>query len=197
MKIRNRTATRAVRTLATALATASLSAGIALATPAVSHAADPNVSISCSTAGNIHFEPGVQLIPTPQQANIRMEGDCYDNSGDDNGGMTIASARLTSGFDGLIISCLASPLANGQGTGTVEWTLDNGETATSQVDMRIERTVLNTAHITGNVTEGRFEGQQFTADIHMSFWQGVGDCTVGAPLGGVQNAGIAGQFTIG
>lgn len=197
MNTRNGTASRAVRTMATALATAGLSVGLALANPALAQADEPSVSISCSTSGNIHFEPGVQLIPTPQQADIRMEGNCYDNSGDANGGMTIAGARLTSGFNGLVISCLASPLARGEGSGTIEWTMDNGEKVTSQVDMRIDRTVLNTAHLTGHVTGGRFEGQQFTADIHMSFWQGVGDCTVGAPMGGVKNAGIAGQFTIG
>jgi hypothetical protein len=186
-----------MRAVATALATAGLSAGLALATPAVSHAAEPNVSISCSTAGNIHFEPGVQLIPTPQQASVSMEGNCYDNSGDPGSDTTIAGARLTSGFNGLVLSCLASPLDRGQGTGTIEWTLDNGDTVTSTVDLRIDRTVLNTAHLTGRVSQGRFEGQDFTADIHMSFWQGVGDCTVGAPMGGVKDAGIAGQFTIG
>ncbi|MET9444389.1 hypothetical protein [Streptomyces sp. NPDC006610] len=193
MTQRNRRAPRLVR----AAATAGLAAGLVLAGPAAVQAADTDVAISCSTSGNIHFEPGVQLIPTPQQANIRMEGNCYDNSGDPNSGTTIAGARVTSGFEGLVLSCLASPLARGEGSGTIEWTLDNGETATSTVDMRIDRTVLNTAHITGHVTQGRFQNQDFTADIHMSFWQGVGDCTVGAPMGGVKDAGIAGQFTIG
>jgi hypothetical protein len=51
--------------------------------------------------------------------------------------------------------------------------------------------------VNGNVTHGRFEGQEFSGKFSTELFGGAGKCTAGAPLGGVKDAAFTGQFSIG
>ncbi|MEU8917301.1 hypothetical protein [Streptomyces nigrescens] len=189
--MKSRTLAKAAHRATLALATTGLAAGLTLGAPAVAQAA-PNVGVSCSTAGQLHFEPGVQIIPLRQQATLSGEGSCTDNSG-----VGIRSAKLSSAYQNFLFSCVTTPSSGGTGSGTIEWTLDDGSTVTSNVDMKWDRTVLNTGHISGHVRQGIFAGEGFTADLKVSLFQGLGECTIGAPMGGVKDTGVTGTFSIG
>jgi hypothetical protein len=52
------------------------------------------------------------------------------------------------------------------------------------------------AKVSGNITKGRFAGQEVSAQFKVNLWQGVGDCTVGAPMGGFRDAAVSGNFTV-
>ncbi|MDG9720669.1 hypothetical protein [Streptomyces sp. DH24] len=182
---------RTARRATMGLAAAGLAAGLGLSGAPGAQAA-PNVAVSCSTAGQLNFQPGVQIIPLPQQATLNGEGSCTDNSG-----VGIRSAKLSASFYNFLFSCVATPSSGGSGSGTIEWTLDDGSKTTSKVDMKWDHTVLNTGHISGHIRQGMFAGEGFNADLQVSLFQGIGECTVGAPMGGVKNAGASGTFAIG
>jgi hypothetical protein len=185
--------TRHKHKAAVALATIGMATGLALgASPLAQAAPSPNVAVSCSTAGQLHFEPGVQIVPLPQQATLYGEGNCTDNSG-----VGIRSARLSSSFQNFLFGCIATPSSGGTGSGVVEWTLDDGSKTTSKVDMHWDHTILNTGRISGHITSGMFAGQGVSAQLKVSLFQGVGECTIGAPMGGVKDAGVSGTITVG
>ncbi|NDZ81583.1 hypothetical protein G3I19_24235 [Streptomyces sp. SID10853] len=194
LSIRGRARDRAsviTRRASLALSVAAMAVGLAVGSPAAAQAA-PNVSISCSAAGETHFSPGVQLFPLSQHVTYQGENSrCADNSG-----LGVREARISAGFQGVIVSCVAGGFGTGSGSGTIEWILDDGTRLTSQVELRIDRTVLNTATVSGYVRQGRFEGQSFSGEFTTELFGGAGKCTVGAPFGGVRNAAFTGQFSI-
>ncbi|MFD7019869.1 hypothetical protein [Streptomyces sp. NPDC059928] len=178
------------RRLAVAVAGAALSAGAALALPASASAA-PNVTVSCSAAGQTHFSPGVQLWPRPQHVSYQgQEGPCNDNSD-----IGIRSARITADFDGVTLSCLSGG-GTGSGTGTIEWTTLDGYRLRSVVNLTIDETVLNDATVTGYVTDGPLKGHGFSGTFNTNLFSGAGKCTIGAPFGGVKEADFTGEYSI-
>lgn len=174
----------------TALTIAATTAGLTLSAPTPANA-DPKVFVSCSTTGQAHFTPGIQIIPLPEQVTWREDGNCQDYSG--NG---IDQATLSTAFQNQVMSCVASPASTGTGSGIIEWTLGNESKITSGVDLNLDRTFLNMAHITGVVRQGAFIGRQFAGDVRVDFFQGAGDCTAGIPSGGLTEASLTGNFTI-
>ena len=125
-----------------------------------------------------------------QAYHVTYRGDnrnCIDHSGSG-----ITSARITATFDGVELSCVASNFGDGTGAATVEW--NTGDT--SKIDLNIDETVLNTAKVSGSVTEGPFQGQRFSGEFDTSLLKGAGKCTAGALFGGVQSAGFKGHFSI-
>jgi hypothetical protein len=174
-----------------ALALAGMTAGLALGTPATAQAA--GISVSCSASGKTLFSPGVQLFPIPQQVTYRgAEEECTDTSA-----VGIREAKITANFQNVILSCLAGGIGTGTGSGSITWTLNNGAKATSWVELRIDRTVLNVASVSGHVRQGVFAGQSFSGDFSTDLLGGAGKCTLGAPFGGVKEAAFTGNFSIG
>lgn len=183
------------RRVVRALAVAGLSAGLVLGGAAGSQAqapAQPNVPVSCSASGTTYFSPGVQVLPMPQHISYQgQEGQCADSSG-----LGIREAKITANFENVIVSCVAGGMRTGNGSGTIEWTLDDGTKLTSQVDLSIDRTALNTASVSGHVTQGRFQGQGFSGEFTTDLFGGAGKCTIGAPMGGVKDAAFNGRYSI-
>ncbi|WP_329166378.1 hypothetical protein OG709_14255 [Streptomyces sp. NBC_01267] len=174
------------------LTAAGMAVGVSLSAPATAQA-DPHISVSCTAAGETHFSPGVQLFPLPQQ--IAYEG---KNSGCvDNSGVGIREAKISAGFRDVIISCVAGGFGTGSGSGIIEWTLDDGTKLSSQVDLRIDHTILNTSSVSGHVRQGPFQEQSFSGEFTTALFGGAGKCTAGAPFGGVRNAAFTGQFSVG
>lgn len=175
-----------------ALAAAAAAVAITAGTPTAAQAA-PNVLVACTAAGQTDFAPGVQFFPLAQRVTYQgNESSCEDNSG-----LGIASATISAGFQGVVISCLGGGFGTGSGSGTIEWALDNGETLSSQIDLEIDHTVLNTATVSGHVLRGAFQGETFGGTFSTDLFGGAGKCTAGAPFGGVKNAAFTGQFNIG
>jgi hypothetical protein len=160
-----------------------------LAAPQAAYAAD---SVSCQTAGETHFTPGVQMFQQSQFVTYRgVSSSCVDHSD-----LGITSARITASFDDVDLSCVASRFGTGTGVATIVWDA-NGARQTSHADITIDDTVLNTAKVSGVVTEGPFAGQRFTGKFNTSLLTGAGKCSSGALYGGVMNAEFKGAFSIG
>lgn len=188
----NLPATLRRRTSRAALAVAASAAALTVGVPTSAQAA-PDVLVACTAAGQTHFAPGVQLFPLAQRVTYQGQ----DSSCEDNSGTGIVSASISAGFHGVIISCLGGGFGTGSGSGTIEWTLEDGETFSSQVDLEIDHTVLNTASVSGTVLDGAFQGETFGGTFTTKLFEGAGKCTAGAPFGGIKNADFTGQFSIG
>ena len=174
-----------------ALAATALGAGLGLIAPATAGAA-PSVTVSCQSSGPMHFSPGVQLIPLAQHITYDgQDGLCNDNSGTD-----IHSARLSAGFEGVVLSCEAGGFGTGTGSGTIEWTTTEGYVLHSTVELRFDHNVGNLVSISGTVTDGAFTGHTFSSSFTTDLFGGAGKCTIHAPFGGVTEASFDGQFTI-
>ncbi|MFF5860763.1 hypothetical protein ACFY8B_35095 [Streptomyces sp. NPDC012751] len=188
-----RTARSRTHRAAVAVTCVTLSAGAALAAPASASAAPPNVLVSCTASGQVHFNPGVQLIPRPQHVSYEgQDGPCNDNSG-----YSIRSGKLTASFDGVSLSCLHSGSSGtGRGTGTIDWTDRYGNTGRSIVNAQIDSSTLNTGHVSGTVSEGLFEGHSFSGTFNTSLAGGAFRCTIGAPAGGLKDAAFTGDYSI-
>jgi hypothetical protein len=180
------------RTSHAALAVAAAAVAITVGSPTAAQAA-PDILVSCTAAGTTSFAPGVQLLPLPQRVTYQGE----DSSCEDNSGLGVAGASISAGFHGVIISCIGGGFGTGSGSGTIEWTLDNGDKASSRVDLEIDHTVLNTASVSGHVLDGPFQGETFGGTFTTQLFDGAGKCTAGAPFGGIKNAAFTGQFSIG
>ncbi|TMR10490.1 hypothetical protein ETD86_39235 [Nonomuraea turkmeniaca] len=160
-----------------------------LAAPQTAYAAD---SISCVAVGQTHFTPGVQMFPQSEIVTYQgVKSTCIDHSD-----MGITSARITASFGDVDLSCVASDFGTGTGTAAIEWDM-NGSKQTSKADIAIAETVLNTARVTGVVTEGPFAGRRFTGKFDTSLLKGTGKCSAGALFGGVKSADFKGSFSIG
>ncbi|MER6239698.1 hypothetical protein ABT185_27125 [Streptomyces clavifer] len=166
---------------------------ITMGTPTAAQAAAPNVLVACTAAGQTNFAPGVQVFPLAQRVTYQGQ----DSSCEDNSGVGVASATISAGFHGVIISCLGGGFGTGIGSGTIEWTLRNGEKISSQINLEIDNTVLNTASVSGHVLQGAFQGEAFGGTFTTELFNGASKCTAGAPFGGVKNAAFTGQFSIG
>ncbi|TQF05937.1 hypothetical protein E6W39_31560 [Kitasatospora acidiphila] len=188
-----RTPRSRTRLVALAAACATLSIGAALAAPATASAAPPNVKVSCEASGQIHFNPGVKLFTSDQDVSYQgQEGQCNDFSKFD-----IRSAKLTASFIGVPLGCVTSPGSGaGKGSGAIEWTDKSGETDRSILNLQIDGSSLNTGHLSGVVSKGRFKGHSFTATLKTSLLGGAAACTVGLPAGGLKDADFKGDFSI-
>ncbi|MEW2626061.1 hypothetical protein [Streptomyces sp. NPDC048106] len=187
--------TAAVRTLARraamAVSVAGLLAGLGLAAPAAA-VADPGIAISCESSGPMRFSPGVQFFPLPQHVVYDGQtGPCGDNSG-----VEIRAARLSAGFEGVVISCEAGGFDTGHGTGTVQWLTEDGGVVESTVSLEFDHNVGPLVGVSGTVTSGLFTGRTFHGSFSTELFTGAAKCTVGAPFGGVREARFYGQFGI-
>ncbi|HEX4813087.1 MAG TPA: hypothetical protein VFV66_10095 [Nonomuraea sp.] len=176
------------KTLATLAALGA--AGLTLA--ATSAPAQAAVSVACDASGTTNFTPGVQAVPISQQISYR--GD--DRTCSDHTGFGIRSARITADLHNVELSCLASGGGSGSGSATIEWTTGGGR-QTSEIDITIDSSVLNSGKVSGVVRRGPFEGQRFSGQFDTNLLTGAFSCTFGAPLGGVKNATFNGHYTIG
>ncbi|MFD8478229.1 hypothetical protein [Kitasatospora sp. NPDC059673] len=188
-----RTSRSRARQAVLAAACAVLPLGAALVAPAAATAAPAAVSVSCSAAGQVHFNPGVELFPRPQHVSYQgQDGTCDDFSDFD-----IRTAKLTMSFDDVPLSCLASGSSgSGKGSGKIEWTNEYGDTAESILDVQIDDSTLNVGHVSGHVRSGQFEGHGFSGTFKTSLVGGGVSCTIGAPAGGVKDADFTGDFSI-
>ncbi|MFI9788835.1 hypothetical protein ACIHEI_35800 [Kitasatospora sp. NPDC051984] len=188
-----RTSRSRARKAAVAAACAVLPLGAALVAPAAASAAPAAVKVSCQAAGQVHFNPGVELLPRAQHVSYQgQEGACDDFSKFD-----IMTAKLTMSFDDVSLSCLASGSSgSGKGSAKIEWTEEDGETAESILDVQIDNSALNVGHVSGQVRSGQFKGHGFTGTFKTSLVAGGIECTIGAPGGGVKDADFTGDFSI-
>ncbi|MGH3239378.1 MAG: hypothetical protein ACRDNL_03305 [Spirillospora sp.] len=174
------------RSIATGLA-AALSAAVTFGLAGPAHA-QPEGPVSCDASGSSRFTPGVQAVPQPVA--VTYVGDnraCQDPD--------YTSARFTANFRSVALSCLASDpgQGSGSGSGTIHWS--TGES--SQVDLTLESTALNTATVSGTVREGPFAGQRFSGKFTTDLVGGAFNCSFGAPTGGVTSADFTGSYTVG
>ncbi|WUH99611.1 hypothetical protein OHR68_40005 [Spirillospora sp. NBC_00431] len=176
------------RSIATGLA-AALGAAVTfgLAGPAQ---AQPEGPVSCDASGSSRFTPGVQAVPQPVA--VTYVGDnraCQDPNGE------LTSARFTANFRSVALNCVASNpgQGSGSGSGTIHWS--NGES--SQVDLTLESSTLNSASVSGTVREGPLAGQRFSGKFATDLAAGAFKCSFGAPAGGVTSADFTGSYTVG
>ncbi|MGW4800138.1 hypothetical protein ACWEPC_47745 [Nonomuraea sp. NPDC004297] len=150
-------------------------------------------TVSCDTAGTMYFRPGVQVIPLPQDIEIRgANGACRDSTG-----LGIREAKLTANFTGVWLTCELGGGGTGHGTGTVEWILANGNRVPSQLDLNFESNIASEVTLTGQVVGGPLDGERFSSHLSADLLRGSLKCTVGAPFGGAKSVGYTGSFTVG
>ncbi|MFI7697950.1 hypothetical protein [Nonomuraea sp. NPDC049480] len=160
-----------------------------LAAPQAAYAAD---SISCEAAGQTHFLPGVAMLQQSQHVTYQgVVSNCVDF-----GDLGIRRARISVTFEDVDLSCVARDFGTGRGTATIQWHV-NGAKTTSEADITIDETEINTAEVSGFVTEGPFAGRPFTGEFDTNLLQATGKCTTGALFGGVKSADFNGHFSIG
>lgn len=148
------------------MATVAASAGATLGTPAFAHA---DGSVSCAAAGPMQFAPGVTFAPQSQNITYVAGGACNDTSG-----TGVKSFTFTANFQDTTVSCVAGGIVpGGTGSGKIDWTLEDGSTLTSTVDVQIERTVLWTITLKGTVTDGQFDGKTVGGELTTSPLQGT------------------------
>ncbi|WP_255954695.1 hypothetical protein [Streptomyces odontomachi] len=179
------------RRVATAFSVAGLAAGLALVAPATAEA-DPGVTVSCESVGQMRFSPGVQLFPLPQH--IMFDG--QTGTCDDNSGVGIRAASLSADFKGVVISCEAGGFDTGSGTGTITWVLEDGSVVQSTVELEFSHNVGPLVAISGTITSGLFTGHTFSSSYTTDLFGGAGKCTLHIPFGGFKEATFEGQFSI-
>ncbi|MEV4395342.1 hypothetical protein [Nonomuraea sp. NPDC049607] len=176
---------RVAALLATLIAVTGL---ISLTTPA-----DAAGSLTCDTSGTMYFKPGVQIVPLKQDIEIRgANGSCRDSTG-----LGIDEARLTANFGGVWLTCELGGGGTGHGTGTLDWTLNDGRKARSDLDLNFESNIASEVTLSGQVVGGPLDGEKFSAHLHADLFRGSLKCTVGGPFGGAKSIGYHGDLTVG
>lgn len=176
----------AARVAAAVLASAGLAGALGVAAPA---AEAQSISVSCETSGEAHFDPGVHVIPFPQEITLfGEERQCQNNSS-----LPIESATLSGSIRDALLSCEVGFGGGGEGSGTIEWELENGETVSSIVEMDVDFTALWTASLSGVVLDGVFEGEEFTFSLTVDPLDAVFGCVTF----GVDEIDYEGTFAVG